>query len=155
MMHFKQLLYLSAGSMLSAAEDCQKREGEGENRWLWTPSCCRHQRVCTATCVLEAQHTDTCMFPHSMGIADPVAPEDALPSSLELHIAQEQYRPCVIISSQKIPSLHGMPSKLLDVFLIIPDIPCIHTSFSSFRFWASALRCAANVLTWRNITVFA
>lgn len=69
------------------------------------------------------------------------------PSSLELLLAQEQYRPCVIISSQQIPSLHCMPSKLSGVFLVIPDVPYIRTSFSSFKFWASALRCDTNVLT--------
>lgn len=147
MMHFEQLLYLSAGSVLSAAEDYWRREGEGEKRWLWSPSCCRHQGLCT-TCVLEARRTDTCTFPHSVGIAVLAAPEDTLPSSLELRFAQEQCRPCVIISSQKIPSLCCMPSKPLGVFLIH-----IHTSFSSFKFWASALCCATNVLTWRNICV--
>lgn len=69
------------------------------------------------------------------------------PSSLELLLAQEQYRPCVIMSSQQIPSLHCMPSKLSGVFLVIPDVPYIRTTFSSFEFWASALRCDTNVLT--------
>lgn len=87
----------------------------------------RHQRVCTSTKgsvrvpVCWRLGTETCVFPPSVGIAVPVAPEDTLPSSLELLIAQEQYRHCIIISSQKIPFLHCMPSKPLGVFLIIPD----------------------------------
>lgn len=152
-MHFKQLLYLSAGSMLSTAEDYRKGEGEGENWWLWAPSCCRHQRVCAGTCALEVRHTPPALFHARWELPSPSPRRTHFPSSLELLLAQEQYRPCVIISSQQIPSLHCMPSKLSGVFLVIPDVPYVRTSFSSFKFWASALRCDTNVLTWRNTTV--